>query len=230
MKTIFAVTLLSVLACGDTFAQVRGAPQGTVAPETFPLDQKMRSFEITNATFPHTVAELSRGSLGRLHLGIEQIIGERRSDPTAQGVRFSLRLEDKTEREPLDTLCALDSRYAWTTDGASINIYPRATVSDSTYLFNLQIERITLTDATDPYAALGALLRLHPEQQIGYAQIGGDPSYAEPWTVTFEHLTVRQLINRVAEHMGPQSSWTWRGIKGERMFAFFKGGYHAPDQ
>ncbi len=230
MNRIFAVTLLSVLACGDTFAQVPGGSEGTVAPETLPLDQKVRSFEIKDATLPHTVAELSRGSLGRLHLGIEEIIGERRSDPTAQGVRFSLRLEDKTVRETLDALCALDSRYAWSTDGASINIYPRATVGDPTYLLNLQIERITLTNAADPYAALDALHRQHLGQQIGYAQIGGDPSYVEPWTVTFEHLTVRQLIDRVAEHMGPQSSWTWHGIKGERMFGFFKGGYHAPNQ
>jgi hypothetical protein len=230
MNTIVAVTLLSVFAGVDTFAQLPGGAHGTVAPEALPLEQKVRTLEIRDATLPHAVATMSRSSAGRLHLGTEEIIGEGYSDPIPRGVRFSLHLEDKSVRETLDALCGLDSRYTWSTDGASVNIYPRATTDDPAYLLNLQIERITLTDAADPYAALDALHRQHPEQQVGYAQIGGDPSFAQPWTVTFEHLTVRQLLNRVAEHMGPQSFWTWHGIKGERMFNFFKGSYHTPGQ
>lgn len=226
MNTIFAAASLSILASAASLAQMPDGGQGAVIPAMLPQEQRVQRFAVDGTNFAHAVAELSRSSVRGLHLGVEEIIGERYSDPDAEGVRFSLRLENRTVRETLDALCALDSRYTWSADGSSINVYPRATVGDATYLPNLRIERISLKDAADPFAVLGPLLRQHPEQQIGYAQVGGDPSYAEPWTVTFEHLTVRRLINKVAEHMGPQTSWSWRGIRRERTFSFFKGGYY----
>jgi hypothetical protein len=45
--------------------------------------------------------------------------------------------------------------------------------------------------------------------------------------VSFEHLAVRQFVNRLAEHMGSQSSWIWQGGRDERMFTFQKGGFQA---
>jgi hypothetical protein len=47
------------------------------------------------------------------------------------------------------------------------------------------------------------------------------------WSTGFDHLTVRQFINRLADHMAPQTTWIWQGGKEERMFTFFKGGFHA---
>ena len=44
--------------------------------------------------------------------------------------------------------------------------------------------------------------------------------------LVFEHLTVRQFINRMAERMGTQTSWVWQGGKDERMLTFLKGGFH----
>jgi hypothetical protein len=230
MKTIFAVALVSVLAGADGPSPKVASGQGTANPAALPREARVERFEITDTNIVRALAELSRSLAGGLHLGVEEIIKENYSDPDDQGVRFSMRVENKTVGEILDALCGLDSRYTWSMDGSSINVYPRATISDGAYLLNLQIEQITIVEAADPYAVLGPLSRQHPEQQIGYAHLGGDPRYAGPWSVTFEHLTVRQLINRVAEHMGPQTSWTWHGIKTERMFGFFKGGYHVQSQ
>ena len=118
-------------------------------------------------------------------------------------------------------------------DGATINIYPRVTTDDMSYLFNLRVDKITLTDISDPNQALTPLSKKFPEQQVGYAGPAlGDNTYAKPWTIVLESLTVRQFIGRIAEHMGTQTSWVWQGGMCERMFTFLKGGFHTsrPDK
>jgi hypothetical protein len=92
---------------------------------------------------------------------------------------------------------------------------------------NLRIDKIIVNGIPDPDQALTPLSKLFPEQQVGYAGSGlGENTYAEPWTAVFDHLTVRQFIDRIAEHMGPRTSWVWQGGKNERMFTFLKGGFH----
>ena len=71
------------------------------------------------------------------------------------------------------------------------------------------------------------LLKLFPQQQIGYAGTGANAAYAKPWTTVFEHLTVRQFVNRILEHVGPHTSWVWQGGENERMFAFLKDGFNS---
>jgi hypothetical protein len=128
--------------------------------------------------------------------------------------------------EILDALCTSDTRYAWSIDGLSINIYP--TGEGPGYLPNLKLGRISLKTAPDPDQALTPLSRLLPNEQIGYFGPGlGDNQYAQPWTVAFEHVTVRQFANRLAEHMGARTSWVWAGGSDERMFTFVKGAFQA---
>ena len=58
------------------------------------------------------------------------------------------------------------------------------------------------------------------------AQIGGDVSYPpEPWTISYENLTVRQALNRLVHHMGEQGSWAFTGSADFRAFAFNKQGF-----
>jgi len=172
------------------------------------------------------VAELSRNTDVPLHLGIEEIIRERYSDPPDRSVRFSLSFESETVRQVLDALCSADPRYTWSTDGASINVYPRARASNMVYLLNFRIQRIQLSNIATPYGVFKPLSKLfpYPPDQVGYLQMNAANLYSEPWTVAFEDLTVRELINRVAEHMGPRTSWVWQGGEGERTFSFFDGG------
>jgi len=129
-------------------------------------------------------------------------------------------------RDIVDTLCQFDSRYTWSSDGSSINVYARAVVADPTYFLNREFEKLSLKDIPDPGQALTPLAKQFPNEQIGYVQIGGDNRYAQPWTVDFEHLTIRQFMNRIAEHAGSQTVWIWRGGKDSRMFTFLKGGFY----
>jgi hypothetical protein len=194
-----------------------------------PLDVMVDYFDVTEASLRDALSELSLKNVQGLHLGFEEIIRNKiQDDPRASGAHFSLHLRDKTVREILNELCKSDARYSWSEDGATINVYPRATAGDSSYLLNLTIEKIDINDVPDPDQALTPLSKYFPKQQVGYAgSILGGNAYAEPWTTGFERLTVRQFINRIAEHIGPRTSWVWQGGKDERMFTFLKGGFHS---
>lgn len=188
---------------------------------------RIQRFDVTDAILRDGLSELSLKNVEGLHLGFEEIIRDRiQDDPRSLNPHFSLHLEGRTVREILNALCTSDARYTWTEDGTSINVYARTTKDELSYLFNVSISRITVKDIPDPDQGLTPLSKLLPDQQIGYFGSGGNDAYSEPWTASFENLTVRQFINRIAEHLGSQTTWVWQGGKDERMFTFFKAGFH----
>lgn len=193
-----------------------------------PLNATIQRFEVTDAVLRDAVSELSLQKIEGLHLGFEEVIRHRvQDDPKSVSPHFSIHLENKTVRGILDEMCRADTRYTWAQDGGTVNIYPKATVSLEGYLLNLQISKLSLEGAPDPDHALTPLSKEFPSQQIGYFGPGlGNNSYRQPWTVTFESLTARQFINRVAEHMGGSTAWVWEGGNDERMFTFLKDGFH----
>lgn len=197
-------------------------------PNKAPLEAVVEDMELTDVILRDGVAELSSKNIAGLHLGMEEIIRDRiQDDARTQGPHFSLHIKSKTVRQILDDLCRSDPRYTWSEDASTINIYPRAAIRDSSYLLNLRIDKIALTAVPDPDQALNPLSKVFPTQQIGYAGVGlGGDAYAEPWTATFERLTARQFINRLAEHLGPHTVWVWQGGKDERLFTFAKNGFH----
>jgi hypothetical protein len=180
---------------------------------------------LIDSTLIDGLSKLSLEPIAGLHLGIEAIIRDKFSEPPDRSIRFSLNLVDTSVRNIVETLCQFDSRYTWSIDGPSINVYPRETIGNSSYLLNRELESITLKEITDPYEALTPLSKLLPGEQIGYAgvQIGG--SYTEPWSAVFHGVTVRQLMNRISEHIGRRGGWIWTGSKDQRFFFCFQSGF-----
>lgn len=228
------MTIRTTLVCllVALFARSLSLGTGDQSSAKLALQTRVVHFEVSDAILRDGLSKLSLANVEGLHLGFEEIIRDRiQDDPSAASPHFSLRLEGRTVREILDALCKSDPRYTWSEDEDSINVYPRASKDDSSYLFNLKIDRIAVSDIPDPDQGLTPLSILFPEQQVGYFGAGlGDNRYAKPWTSSFERLTVRQFINRIAEHMGPQTSWVWQGGRNERMFTFLKGGFRTSRQ
>jgi hypothetical protein len=213
------IAFFSLLPSGDAAGKDVAVPKGP------PLDQKLLAFDLDDGALIDGLSQLSLQKYAKLHVGFEEIIRDKIMDPRDRTIRFTLHLSNVSVRDVLDELCQHDLRYAWSVDGQTVNVYPRNRLDDSAYLPNVRVERITLTGISNPNQALTPLWKQLPNEQIGYMQMGGDNSYENPWNVTFEHLTVRQLANRIAEHMGPHTAWVWQGGKNERMFTFLKGGF-----
>jgi hypothetical protein len=220
MRTIAKMALVWSMSgiCG-------AGAQVTKPGVALPLDAVIGHLELKDATLVDGISQLTLQPIAQLHIGLEEVLRRKRSDPRDRSVQFSVDLEHITVRQALDALCKEDGRYTWSADGQSINLYPRATIGDESYLLNVTLNAITLDAVPDPEQGLTPLARLLPWQQIGYSGVGINGSYAEPWTATFRHITVRQFINRLAEHLGPRSSWDWQGGNDSRMFFFSRYGF-----
>ena len=203
------------------------AAQGAVVGEKYqaPASRRVPQFELVDGTLLDGVQELAKLQL--VHLGIEEILQNKFSDPPIATPRFSVRLSNSTVGDILDALCQYDGRYAWSADGASLNVYPRARMEDPSYMLNRHLIRITVEAIPDPDKALLFLDRQlpSPREHFGYIAVGGDDRYPSPWTASFENMTVRQFINRVAEHMGAQSTWILQGSNDEKLFSFHTGAF-----
>jgi hypothetical protein len=226
MNALLTVAFLLPMLGSSLLAQ-NPAPNSTsnVGANSPPLDRVVAHYELTDSTLLDGMAELSRNPDLPLHLGIEEILRQNYADPRDRSVLFSLNLENRTIRGILNALCDADRRYVWSTDGVSINVYARARADDKTYLLNRRIQRIELNNIASPYRVFKPLAKLFPPPEpIGYLRASAADLYSEPWTIVFEDLTVRTFIDRVAEHIGPRSSWVWQGDWGQRGFTFFDSG------
>jgi hypothetical protein len=221
MKAASSVALLLFLLAGANKGQT-GTAQTDDSPTASALSDKVADFDIKNATLVEALSKLSLQPIAGLHLGIEEIIRDKGSEVADRSVRFSLTLRDVNVRDILDTLCKSDNRYTWSADGSSVNVYPREIIGNSSYLRNRELDSIALENINRPADALNTLTRLLPGEQLGVAQAGPYNGYPEPWSTSFSHLTVRQLMNRLSEHDGPRGGWIWSGSVGQRFFAYFE--------
>jgi hypothetical protein len=219
MTRHFSVVLLVTILCAIAGAQAEPDINSV-------LSHRVAVFDLTDATVINGFSKLSAEPISGLHLGIEEILRARWSDLPNPSVKVSLRLQNATVREILDALCEQDRRYQWSADGATINVTPRDSGRDTAFFLNKKLPQIEISGVPDPYQALTPLARLLPEEQLGYAGVGGDSSYAQTWNARFEDVTVRQFINRISEHIGPRGGWILSGAKDQRFFFFFKVGFH----
>jgi hypothetical protein len=188
---------------------------------------RIRELKLQDQTLLDALALLSYEDK-RLRFGFEEVLKDRFSDPPIANPRLSVDLENKTIRQVLDALCEMDPRYAWSSDAWTINVYPRATVSDPSYLLNRKLGRLELravTDIQQPLLAISQQLP-PPREQIALVQMGGDLSYPpDPWNSTFTDTSVRKVVNRIADRLGPRGSWIFSGSRDFRQFSFYKAAF-----
>jgi len=201
------------------------------APGTFEdlvLSKDIPHFAMTQGTLSDGLKSLSSGPIP-FALGFEEVLRERFADPTTRDPHFDLELKNKTVREVLNALCLRDPRYTWSVDGSTINVYPRATVEDTSYLLNRRLVKFELNEITGVDQGLLAIVHQlpPPEEQVAHVQMGGDSSYPpEPWKASFQNLSVRQAINQLVAHMGPRACWVFHGSRDFRSFTFLRSGFH----
>jgi len=192
-------------------------------PHHRPSDAKIAHFEVVDRTIFDGLASLSVATES-LSFGFEEVLRDRFKDAPKQHPRFTVRLEQKTVREILDVLCKMDSRYVWSEDGETVNVYPRETVADADYLLNRHLNQLEIQDIKSVDGGLLAIARQlpPPTEQIAIAQVGGSLSYSNPWSAQLHNVTVRQAINVLASRLGPRGSWTFSGSRDFRTFSFHK--------
>jgi hypothetical protein len=81
----------SVILTTSNYGQTTSVRAGD-SPSTPTLSNKVANFDLTDATLIDALSKLSNEPIAGLHLGIEEIIQDKFSEPTDRSVRFSLSL------------------------------------------------------------------------------------------------------------------------------------------
>jgi hypothetical protein len=191
------------------------------------LNTEVPELNLDEETIEVGLKRLASGSAG-FAMGFEHKLKSKQTDPPILEPRLTLHLRTTTVREALDAMCRADSRYTWSIDDMFINVFPSKTANDASYLLNRRLLRLDLKEITDIQQGLLAIVNQlpPPREQVAIAQIGGDDSYPlEPWTASYEDLTVRQALNHLVRHMGERGSWAFTGSADFRAFAFNRQGF-----
>lgn len=198
-------------------------PSVPLSAENNLLNATVTKFEVRDKSLIDAIWDLARGP-APFAFGFEHTLKKKITDPEVPEPHLNLELENKTVRQILEALCRSDPRFTWSMDGLTVNVYPRATIDNPSYLLNRKLPIFDLNNATDPDDGLFAIVHElpPPAEQIANAQVGGADTYPpQPWTVTFRDLTVRQVVNRLALHGGPCGIWIFGGAEDFRSFGFF---------
>jgi hypothetical protein len=225
MKYVDTRSLLSLallLTLGALSSRAQSADQGEEL-----LDVRVPKFDLRNITLFDGVARLTAEPT-HLSFAFEYILTAHPHEPPTREVPLNIYLDDKTIREVLTTLCSVDGRYTWTRDGTTINVYPKDTVGDGSYLMNRKLPKLELRGvAAADDALFAAVSQLPPPfEQIAVAQAGGNISYPVPWNATFANLTLRQALNLIARNIAPRGGWVLSGSREFRTVGFHSQRIH----
>jgi len=224
----YIIALTWFLSCAFPLTQLSATSPAPGMFEDLVLSKEIPDFSMIQGTLFDGLKGLSSGPIP-FALGFEEVLREKFADPAPPNPHFNLELRNRTVREILNALCLADPRYTWSVQGATINVYPRATVDDTSYLLNRRLIKFELNGITDIDQGLLAIVRQlpPPEEQVAHVQMGGDSSYPpDPWKVSFQNLAVRQAINHLVAHMGPNACWIFHGSRDFRTFTFLRSGFH----
>ena len=185
------------------------------------LETRVSDFEIRNGTVFGGIAELSAKPV-ELSFAFEYILTAHVGDNPISEVRFNIDLKHSTFREILTALCSADSRYTWTRDGTTVNVFPKDTVGNRSYLMNRVLPKLELHGVSSAEEAMFAAVKQLPPpfEQVAFVQAGGVTSLPIAWTVNFDNLTLRQALNLIAGNMAPHGGWVLSGSHEFRAVGF----------
>lgn len=217
------ITVLSVMFTILTLHISFQETTSSSAPD--PFEQKIDLLELKDETLGDALGRLNQ--MLDISMSVEGILPEEGTVPNA---KFTASVENRTLAEVLNWLCALDSRYTWIRDGNSVNLFPRASSNDPSYFFNRVLPKLSfqhLRRADDAAVALVHQLG-DPNENLIVLGTGVTEGFAEPWTASFNNITVRQALNRIAQQLGPTYGWQIGGTTKARLIVFhYKlGGQH----
>ena len=211
--SVSVVGLFACLSSALSWPHVRGGE----LPST--VEQKVGPIKLENEYLVDGLAKLNMQTQG-VGFAIEFLPGTPNSPPPPDP-RFTTEKDAGTLGKALDWLCDLDPRYTWKLQGRTINIIPRDRFAEPTYLFNRRLSGLTFVDLTNADDSLEKIFKPIVKPSESVISLSSAGSFAKPWTATFEDITVRDALNRVAENLGAGHGWMVYGNDETRIIDFY---------
>jgi len=185
--------------------------------------QRVGAVGLNDQSIVDGIAMLS-GEAG-LAVSVEYPLGATISGPAPPLRTFNAKVGPGTVSETLDRLCAIDPTFVWTRDGNMVNILPRSLASDPRYLLNRKIEELTFREVREADNAVIEIANQLPgaREQIAILATGTSLSFSQPWSATLKNVSVRDVLDGIAQRLGPSYGWQFSGAQDFRIVIFHQG-------
>jgi hypothetical protein len=214
IANIRLIYLLLILCFGFGRTPAQIDPRRT--PDPFAADA---SIQLDNQTIVDGIALLSQST--HVPFAVELPLGRSMSEPAPSLQKIKTVLGPMSLRETMDRLCQLDSTFAWKQIGDTANVFPRALENDARYFPNLKISNLTFDASTDAEQAVFTVAAAaHGDNQIAVLQTGISINFARPWTASFQNISVREALDKIARQLGPTYGWQFGGSAEFRVITF----------
>ena len=212
---LVAIALAAILV-GHALGQSPAVPENT-------FQRHIGGVQLKDQSIIDGVALMSRGA--GLAVSVEYPLGKTISSPVPALKTFTANVEPGTVSEVLNRLCAIDSTFAWTRIGNMTNVAPRSVANDPSYLLNRKVGELTFRGVR---AADDAVMQIADElpgsrEQIALLAAGMSLGFAQPWSTTLKDVTVREVLDLIAEQLGPSYGWQFSGSQDFRIGTFHQG-------
>jgi hypothetical protein len=201
-------------------AQILGG-SATVTDDVF--QHRAGGVQLNDQSVVDGIAMLS-GEAG-LAVSVEYPLGTTIAGPAPPLRTLDANVGPGSVAEILDRLCSLDPTFDWTRSGNMANVLPRALASDPSYLPNRKMEELNFRNvrgADDAVMQIADWLP-GPREQIAILGTGMSLSFAQPLTTTLRNVTVRDVLDKIAQQLGPSYGWQFSGAQDFRIVTFHQG-------
>lgn len=214
--SVWLATLLIALAATAPAQQPPAAP-----PD--PFRERVPGVTLNDQDVIDGVAMLSRSNA--LAVSVEYQLGPTISGPAPQPKTLNAIVGPGTVEEILDGLCSLDHTFTWFRNGGMVNVLPRALVNDPAYLLNRKLGELTFQEVRQADDAVIKIVDQLPgtREQIAIMQTGTSVTFARPWSVKLQNVTVREVFDLIAQQLGPTYGWEFGGAQDFRIITFHQG-------
>ena len=186
-----------------------------------PLAQPVGGFDLQNQTVVDGLAKIRAPR--QPAFSVEFPLKKDLNDRPLDNHLISAHINAGSLRNVLDQLIALDSRYTWSAYKRTINVYPQSVAAaGKNYLLNRKIAKFDFTKASDPSELIFKTVSLLPgtREQIAFLGTGPLGNFDNPWTATFANLSIREILDELAEHLCSDCGWTFGGADNFRVIQF----------
>ncbi len=222
MKSTVRGTLIFLLCVlGFSSARSQTTNRSSATSPQDPLAQIVGGFTLSNQTLSDGIGRLNQVTAD-VGFSIEFPLGATIGQPAPTLSKLTMQLPSTKVSDLLDRLCNADPAFTWKKNGNMINVFPRTLENNEQYVLNRPLPVISLNgvgNARDAVFQVVNSLAGHREQ-IAMLQTGSANNFAEPWTATFHDTTVREMLNRIAQQLGPTYGWQFGGAADFRVITF----------
>jgi len=126
-----------------------------------------------------------------------------KNSPSPRSISASF--EGGTLLDAINWLVAQDPAYAWSADGDIVNVVPLR--PPTPYLLGRVVPRAEIKSARNVAEVLSQIHATEGRETIAILS-GNGMTFAEPLSRTYLNCTVRELLNRTVQALGPTHGWS----------------------